>query len=201
VERFLKGLSRDLRREAVIYLTGAAAGSLLGNVRPSLDIEFGVETKGGAEAWRDLEAAVERNRRLTGLAVNFAEDIDRWGQISLLDYKKRAKPFKRFGKLSVKILAPAYWSIGKMTRFLEPDVRDMAAVFKAQGTPWRELVRVWGRAVAASPRSLAQTRFIRQVEQFLGAEGPGIWGKNLDLPRALREFQKNAGIRKARGSR
>ncbi|HVZ80661.1 MAG TPA: hypothetical protein VHE12_07660 [bacterium] len=195
VDRFFKGLARDFRREAVVYLTGAAAGSLMGNVRPSLDIDFGVQAPGGGAAWAELEKAIDRNKLLTGLAVNYGEDIDRWGQITLLDYQRHAKPYKKFGKLDVRVLAPAYWSIGKMTRFLEPDVRDMAAVFKAQKVPALDLVRIWGRAVKASPRSAAQFQFARQVEHFLSAEGPGIWGGKFDLEGTLKAFRKSAGIR------
>lgn len=195
VDRFFKGLGRDFHREAVIFLTGAAAGSLMGNVRPSLDIDFGVDLKGGAAAWADLEKAIDRNKLLTGLAVNYGEDIDRWGQITLLDYQKHARPYKKFGKLDVRVLAPAYWSIGKMTRFLEPDIRDMAAVFAARKVPVDTLAKLWGRAVKASPRSAAQFQFIRQVEHFLAAEGPGIWGKKFDLGKALGAFRKSAGVR------
>ncbi len=194
VDRFFKGLARDFKREAVVYLTGAAAGSLMGNLRPSLDIDFGIKTKGGAAAWRELEAAVEKNKAVTGLDVNFAEDIDRWGQITLLDYQKHVRPYKRFGKLDVRVLAPGYWSIGKMTRYLEPDIRDMEMVFKAQGVPAPGLARLWGRAVKASPKSAVQFQFVDQVERFLEKRGPGIWGKKFEAAKAIRIFRKGAGI-------
>lgn len=198
VDRFFRGLARDFRRGAVVYLTGAAAGSLMGNVRPSLDIDFGVRIRSGAGVWRELETAVDKNRRLTGLAVNYAEDLDRWGQITLLDYQKHARAYKRFGRLELRVLTPGYWSIGKMTRYLEPDLRDMEAVFKSQKTSPLGLARLWGRAVAASPKSTAQFQFIRQVELFLETRGPRIWGNDFEPPKAVRAFRKKAGIRSER---
>ena len=179
-------------------MTGAAAGALMGNVRPSLDVDFGVQTQAGAAAWAELEAAIEKNSRLTGLAVNYGEDIDRWGQITLLDYKKHAHPYKTFRKLEVRVLTPGYWSIGKMTRYLEPDIRDMAAVFKSKKVPALGLARLWGRAVAASPKSTVQYQFIRQVEHFLKNQGTGIWGKNFDAAKSLQAFHEKAGIKRDR---
>lgn len=197
IDRFFKGLARDFNREADIILTGAAAGSLMGSSRPSMDIDFGVEIKKKSrESWEDFSRAVEKNRSLTGVSADYSEDIDRWGSITLLDYKKHAKPYKKIGSLSLRVLEPAYWSIGKMTRYIEPDIEDMRAVFKKQKARAPALARLWGKALRASPLSETLSLFRKQVEHFLEKSGPKIWGKGFDPSKAIAEFHKSAGIRR-----
>src|SRR5438477_6025968 len=92
IDRFLATLAQELDRPARLYLTGAAAAALLGRVRPSLDIDFGLEVEDSdAASRRAVQEAVDRASKLTGIAASAAEDIDRWGMISLLDYKKTAR--------------------------------------------------------------------------------------------------------------
>jgi hypothetical protein len=196
IERFFKDVDKGFQGKATIFLTGAAAGSLMGEIRPSLDIDFAVELgKKDARAWDDLAAAVERSKVLSGVSADYSEDIDRWGSITLLDYKKHARLFKKIGSLTLKVLEPAYWSIGKMTRYLQPDIDDMIAVFKAQKEDPARLARVWGEALRKSPRSEKQFRFRSQVEQFFTQYGTRVWGKGFEARKAIEQFHKNAGIR------
>jgi hypothetical protein len=195
IERFFKGIAKDYPGDATVYLTGAAAGALMGGVRPSLDVDFGVEIKGAnANGWEQLIAAIEKNKRLTGLGGNYDEDIDRWGMITLMDYQKHAKLYKQYGKLKVKVLEPAYWSIGKMTRYLHPDIADMEMVFRKKKVPPTVLTEVWGKALKSSPRSASLLLFRRQVEDFLVHSGPKIWGKAFDATGAIGNFHRSAQI-------
>jgi hypothetical protein len=196
VDHFFRTLSRELGEEARAILTGAAAGALWGNIRPSVDIDFAMELKSKApDLWQKVETAVDRTTRLTGIQANFAEDIDRWGLISLLDYKKHTHLYRRFGRLRVVLLDPAYWSIGKMTRYLDPDIRDMAEVFKRQHVPVLRLVRLWGEALRKSPRSTMLIQFRRQVEDFLRHQGPRIWGQGFNTSEAITAFHRYAKIK------
>jgi len=195
IERFFKGIAKDFNEDATFYLTGAAAGALMGGVRPSLDVDFGVELKaGGAKAWEQLANAIEKNKTLTGLGSNYDEDIDRWGMITLMDYQKHAPLFKQYGKLKVKVLEPAYWSIGKMTRYLEPDIADMEMVFQKKKVSAEILTGVWGKALKSSPRSASLLLFRKQVEGFLVHSGPKIWGKGFDAAGSIKNFHRSAGI-------
>jgi len=195
IDGFFQVLSKQLNEEAVVLLTGAAAGTIWGQVRPSVDIDFAVQMrKRDKETWEKLEAAIERTVKLTGIQANYAEDIDRWGLITLLDYKRHTHPYRRFGLLRVRLLDPAYWSIGKMTRYLDPDVRDMIRVFKRQKVPADRLARLWGSAAKRSPRSAALLQFRRQVEDFLRTYGRTIWGRKFDAGKTLRRFYSAAGI-------
>lgn len=194
IDRFFKTLAKEYKAKATVYLTGAAAGALMGNVRPSLDIDFGIVPE-NRRTWERLAEAIEKARALCGISVNFDEDIDRWGMITLMDYPKHSTTYRKFGNLTVRLLDPATWSIGKMTRFLDPDARDMAAVFKRQRVPAARLAQIWGKALRASPKSEAQANFRRQVEHFLENYGPGIWGKRFDAGKAIGLFHRAAGIR------
>jgi len=121
IDTFFRVLAEQSNEKVTILLTGAAAGAVWGHVRPSVDVDFAVQLRTrGKKTWEKVEAAIERTVRLTGIQANYAEDIDRWGLITLLDYKRRARPYRRFGLLQVRLLDPAYWSVGKMTRYLAP---------------------------------------------------------------------------------
>jgi hypothetical protein len=165
---FFAALATELDRPARVYLTGAAAAALWGRVRPSYDVDFGIELTGRTRwSWEEIQAAVARTSALTGIAASAAEDIDRWGMITLLDYKRNSRSFQRFDRLDLRLLDPVHWSIGKLTRFLQTDVTDVVAVLQSQGIEARRAARVWGKALAASPRSTAQFLFRKQVEAFL----------------------------------
>jgi hypothetical protein len=194
IEGFLATLAEELGRPARLYLTGAAAAALWGRVRPSVDIDFGIEVAGGVAGARAVEQAVARTSRLHGIAASFAADIDRWGMITLLDYRRTSRLHARFGAIEVRLLHPANWAIGKLTRFLEPDVRDVVEVFRRQSVDARLASRTWGRALRASPASNAQAQFRAQVEHFFRHQGRRVWGPRFDAGEAIRIFRRAARI-------
>jgi len=192
IDRFFRILARELRAPAQIILTGAAAGSLWGHVRPSLAVDFSITlARPGRLQWAALEEAVERTVALTGIRANYAEDIDRWGPISLLDWRRHGAPYRTFGTLRVRLLHPAYWTIGKLSRYLDSDVQDLVAVLRRQRLDPHRLIRLWARALRASPRSVACTHFRRQAEHFLHAYGRRIWGRRFDPDQAVRHFSNS----------
>jgi hypothetical protein len=194
IEHFLAILAKELGRPAKLYLTGAAAAALWGRVRPSIDIDFGIEApvRGGRNV--SVEEAVDRTTRLSGIAASFAEDIDRWGMITLLDYRRSSRVYARFGALEVRLLHPVNWAIGKLTRFLEPDVRDVIEVFRRQAVDSKLAARTWGRALRASPASTAQALFRSQVEYLFRHHGRRIWGPKFDADDAVKRFGRAARI-------
>ena len=191
IDQFFRALGRQLEVPARAILTGAAAGSLWGHVRPSLDVDFAIRPAGrGRGAWQHIEQAVERASRLTGIRAHYAEDIDRWSAVSFLDYRRHTTPYRRYGLLDVRLLDPAYWSIGKMTRYLDLDVRDLVHVLSRQRVPPCRLVALWARAIRHSPRSPALGQCRRQIEHFLRTFGHAIWGQTFDAERAIRLFHR-----------
>lgn len=196
IDRFFRVLSKQLAHPVRIILTGASAGSIWGAIRPSLDIDFGISlAPASSRQWEGVEAAIKRTVAITGIQANFAEDIGRWGQISLLDYRRHTLPYKRFGRLEVRLLHPAYWSIGKITRYLDPDVQDLVAVFKKRRIAAETLISLWARALKKSPRSEALSQFRRQAEHFLRSHGKSIWGKSFNAESTVSRFHRLSGIR------
>lgn len=176
-----------------IILTGAAAGVLLGANRPSIDIDFALDCD--RRYLKDVEDSIRQTSDITGIAVNFSEDIDRWSQITFLDYKTHTLAYKTFGVVEVSILSPAYWSIGKITRYLDPDVDDLVKVLKNNPIPSLKLARLWGKALLKSPRSSASFAFRMHVEHFFKTYGNSIWGKGYEQNKCLQAFWKTCGIK------
>ena len=202
IEHFLRVLAAQLNRPARAYVTGAAAAALWGRVRPSVDIDLGIELTGprSRRDWQAVETAVERTRHLTGIPANVAEDIDRWGMITLLDYRRSSRRHRRFEQLDVRLLHPTNWSIGKVTRFLDSDVRDVVSVFRGKGVKPNAAATTWGRALRASPPSTAQFQFRRNVDYFFTHYGRAIWGRAFDIAVAVRAFERAAGVVRSPGS-
>ncbi len=200
INHYFKTLTLFFNEPCEIVLTGAAAGAIYGRVRASLDIDFALKIKTRSasqkeKSWHEFELAVKKVSEATGIVAQYAEDIDRWSSITFLDYWEHTKRFKRFGKIEVKLLNPCYWAIGKLTRYLDPDMRDLIEVLKKTKTSWKELTRVLGLALRKSPKSTACFLFRRQVEDFLGAFGKQIWGSSFESQKAISLFQKTAGIK------
>ena len=195
INRFFRFVSKYLDRPAKVILTGAAAGSLLGHIRPSLDIDFAIELTGKSKRqWQKVEGAIAQAQKVMGIPVNYAQDIDRWGAISLLDYRRHIRPYRSFGKLQVTLLDPAYWTIGKMTRFLDSDIRDIAEVISKEGISSGKLIRLWAKALRASPRSTASLQFRQHVEFFLRRYGKSIWGKRFNRELSIQLFHTEAAL-------
>jgi hypothetical protein len=162
-----------------------------------MDIDFAIELKNRSEPnWKQLESAIRKATDKTGIQATYAEDIDRWGMVTLLEYRNNTKLYKKYGKLTIWVLDPAYWSIGKMTRFIDPDIQDMIQVFRKKKIPPARLARVWGRALSESQRSTALARFRRQVESFFESYGTKIWGRSFNSTKAIQQFHRSAGIEK-----
>ena len=191
VDRFFRVLSTHLHEPAQVIVTGAAAAALWGAARSSLDVDFAITlVREGEEGWDRVEEAVAKTTALTTLAANYSEDIDRWGAVTLMDYRRHTTRYRRFGTVDVRLLEPAYWSIGKVTRYLESDIRDMIAVFTSRRVPAARVIRVWARAIRASPRSAALSLVCRQAEHFLTTHGRAVWGDRFDPQMAVKQFRR-----------
>lgn len=195
IDRFFQLLNKNIegpiKGKIKIILTGACGGVLLGGDRPSIDIDFAIDCN--KKYLKNAEDAIRETSNITGIAANFSEDIDRWSEITYLDYKRHAIAYKTFGHVEVSILSPAYWSIGKMARYLDPDVDDLVKVFKKNSVPPLKLAQLWGKALLKSPRSSASFAFRVHVEHFFRTYGISIWGKDFELNKCIKAFWKFCG--------
>lgn len=198
IHQFFKELDRELKKPAEIILTGAAAGSLLGVVRPSVDIDFEIRVRSARRSADRLEVreAVQRAAEKAGVAVNYSENIGHWSMIEYLDYRRTALPHQSLGRLRIKLMAPEYWTIGKMGRFYEVDIRDVLKMIRRRKLKPEALIRLWGRAFRASPLSLDLGNFRHHVTHFIERYGKAAWGREFDRVKAVALFEKACGLRR-----
>ncbi len=194
IDRFFTTLDGELNQPAEILLTGAAAGSLFGHIRPSLDVDFEIRIKGKKRHAELVRRAIQKASARAGIAANYSEDIGHWSMISYLDYRKHTLPYKKLGRLEIKLIAPEYWTIGKMARFLELDIRDLVKIIRKRKLSALRLAQLWGRALRASPLSLASGQFRDHIVCFFNRYGKTAWGKEFDSHRAISLFKRTGSI-------
>lgn len=194
-DKFFRALEKRLDEPVTVYLTGAIAGAIFGKVRSSADIDFAVEPKrGGERRWRKINDALLETSDEVCVTVQYARDIDRWGMISLLDYRRTAIPYWKFGSIDVRTLDPVYWAIGKFTRCLDQDVQDMLTVFKKKRVSPGRLAKTLGKALRRSPPSTQRFQFRQHVEEFLKKHGRKVWGTKFNPEYAIAAFRLAADI-------
>lgn len=191
IHLFLNALAQNLETPSEVILTGASAGFLMGHVRPSLDIDFEIQIKGRSsrKTKAKLEEAVAKASQLSGLSAQYSENIGGWSMISYLDYRKKAVPYRRFGKLNVKVMAPEHWTIGKMARFFELDIRDMIQIIRKKKVRPSTLIRLWAKAVNSSPLSLELGTFRNHVIYFIRKYGKKIWSRSTNVEPLIQSFK------------
>lgn len=177
IDFFFRELDTALNQKAGIILLGASAGSLMGHIRPSVDIDFEIRPAVHVKNKKTFEEKILATARKARVAVNFSEDIGHWSMVDYLDYRKTALPYKQFGKLKVRLIAPAYWTIGKMARYYALDAKDMAAIIRKKKLKPGALVRLWKRALDSSDLSLELGQFRKHAVHFLKNYGRRLWGK------------------------
>lgn len=191
IDLFFRELDKALNRRAFIILLGASAGSLMGHIRPSFDIDFEIRF-GNPKPDRSLvQEKILAAARKAGVAVNFSENVDHWSMVSYLDYRKTALPYKKFGKLEVKLIDPAYWTIGKMARYYPLDIRDVAAVIKRKKIQPGILAALWRKALLSSDLSLELGQFKDHACHFLKTYGRKLWGKNFKSEIFIKQLESN----------
>lgn len=197
IDSFFKELDREFRRPLTVLITGAVAGFIMGHIRPSDDIDFEVDLPEGeatADVKQALAAAIKSVSQKLQMPAQYTENIAGWSQIALMDYKRTALPYKKIGNINIKFLAPEYWAIGKFTRYLPLDRKDLIGVLKATNGDATELITVLAKALRSSPLSDRSLEFKNHVVDFLKNDGIKIWGNGFSHESAVEEFKKLAGL-------
>lgn len=194
IDAFFRELDKLLKRKAQVILVGASAGALMGHIRPSVDIDFEIRLSGSKRSGDELklEEAILQTARKIGVAVNFSGDISRWSMISFLDYQRTAVLYKKFGDLTVKLIAPEYWTIGKMARFLKLDIQDMTKIIRKKDLKPQKLMQIWKAALQDSDLCLELGQFRDHVRFFVEKYGHRLWGRSFDAQELLKDFDISA---------
>lgn len=168
---------------------------LLGGRRPTGDLDFGVVlSRGRTHHWPEVEAAIARAAVDARVRVQYSTDIDRWSSVAIPSRRRRTRPFRRIGRLSVHLLDPACWAVYKLARYLESDLADLRAVLRRQRVSALRLAGLCGESLRESPRSTQLFLFRRQVEEFFRMHGRAVWGRRFDPGAAVAAFRRAAGI-------
>ncbi len=193
VDRFFLEVSRYWKHPTQVFLLGGAGALILGGARPTLDVDFEVRFVSHAPApWDDFEEAVRKASLKTGLGAQYAESVERWSSLTLLDYRRHARRVGSFGAIEVRVLEPEYWSIGKMGRYWDQDIQDMRTVFRRQRPDPMRLSRIWSKAIAQSPKSTQLALARRQALHFFQTFGKEIWGDSFPSASVQRLFVPKA---------
>jgi hypothetical protein len=199
IDAFFQALAQRTPCHLKVILTGGAQAMLCGGTRLTRDIDFGLLLRVVPEKrealWEQIETAVAEAAQETSVTVQFAEDIDRWSSITMFDYQKHTRPYRRFGRVTVHLLDPADWAVPKLARSFDSDTADLIEVLRQQRVSPMKLARVCGKSLCASPRSTALTLFRRQVESFFREHGKAVWGEEFDADKAIAQFHRAARIR------
>jgi len=146
-----------------VIIAGAAAGALMGYVRPSLDIDFEIRlVRTSRKGKIKLEAAIKKVSGLVGIVTNYSEHIGGWSMVNYLDYRKHTLVYRKIGRIDVRVMAPEYWTIGKMARFLELDIQDMVKIIRGKKLQPQILTSIWAKAVRKRHISLFSERASQQ---------------------------------------
>lgn len=168
------------------------------NVRPrraTADLDFQIQSREPTEgSWPELERAIAEAASAVGIAVQYAEDVDRWSSVAIPRERRRTRAWRRFGLLEVELLEPLCWAVYKLARYLDSDVEDLVAVLGNERIDPLELAEICGASLASSPRSSSLWLFRRQVERFFREEGPRVWTKDFASEVAVERFHRLAGI-------
>lgn len=203
IDLFFKTLDRKLDLPGTVIITGASAGAVMGHVRPSFDIDFEINlSRKSPQAKAKLESAINQAARVAAVAVNFSENIGGWSRINYLQYRETAVPYKRIGNLEIKLIAPEYWTIGKMARFLELDIQDMIKIISRKKLKPDILIQIWAKAVRSSVLSLELSQFRDHVIYFIKNYAKKLWGRQTDTAALIEQFKRTLSPRfgRTRGS-
>jgi hypothetical protein len=188
-EKFFKALNLELAAPLTMILTGGAAAYLFGGNRPTLDIDFAVQSS-NPRTWDKDAESLNRLSAEQGLPIQYGEDISRWSMISLLDWREHTLPYKKYEKLEVRLMHPRHWSIGKISRGLDTDFEDLEVVLKKKKLKYQELIPFWAEALRASEPSSERFLAKKLIEEFLKTRGSKIWGKVFNKEKAVADFQE-----------
>lgn len=127
IRAFLQRLSEKYRRPATLYLLGGGALILLGNSRPTLDIDyFGSDLPDRSD---ELEAAI----RLTALEMHIEVEGVPLDQFIPLPEgtESRRRLVGYFGTITAYVFDPYSIAISKLDRGFETDLQDIVFLIRS----------------------------------------------------------------------
>ncbi len=191
LDQFFAEVGRGLTHPMRVYLTGGTVTFPWGGNRPPEGVGFGIHACGPAAM--DCQGQLETAGEGTGIPVRLKGLPGIMERLYLPDFKRGAKLYRRFGRLSVYLLDWRYWSLGKLCRNEASDLRDLQVVInKIRPSPY-DLIRFWGKTIREGASTLYLPSLVEAVEGFFQKHGREIWGEQLEIARLTAGFRRLVG--------
>ncbi len=134
VRTFLKKVGERYSRPGTLYVLGGAAVGLLGNPRPTVDLDYAVDLSSPDAELREAMFAVAKEMRLDLEEVTFKEFIP-----LPKGADQRHKRIGRFGQLEVYVCDPYSIALSKVARGFETDLEDVVFLLRRKLIAFKEL--------------------------------------------------------------
>lgn len=145
IKTFLKKLSERYSHPGTLYLLGGAAVCLLGNPRPTVDLDYAADVTSPDPQLREAMLAVAKEMRVDLEEVTFQEFIP-----LPRGADQRHKRIGRFGQLEVYVFDPYSIALSKVARGFETDLEDVVFLLRRKLITLKELETM---VQAALPRA------------------------------------------------
>ncbi len=157
VRTFLKKLSERYTQPGTLYILGGAAVCLLGNPRPTVDLDYAADMTSPDPSLHEAMLAVAKEMRLDLEQVTFKEFIPLPSGA-----EQRHKRIGRFGQLEVYVFDPYSIALSKVARGFETDLEDVVFLLQRKLIMLKELERMVQTALPRASEFDIDPREFRQ---------------------------------------
>jgi hypothetical protein len=134
IRTFLKKLGERYPHSGKLYILGGSAICLLGNPRPTVDLDYAADFSSSDVRLREAMVAVAKEMALDLEDVTFQEFIP------LPDgADRRHRRMGKFGELEVYVFDPYSIALSKVARGFETDLEDVVFLLRRKLVTFKEL--------------------------------------------------------------
>jgi hypothetical protein len=157
IRTFLKKLSDRYTQPGTLYVLGGAAVCLLGNPRPTVDLDYAADLTSADPQLRKAMLTVAKEMRLDLEEVTFKEFIPLPSGV-----EQRHKRIGRFGQLEVYVFDPYSIALSKVARGFEMDLEDVVFLLQRKLISLKELETMVQKALPRATEFDINPREFRQ---------------------------------------
>ncbi len=157
IRTFLKKLGERYARPGTLYVLGGAAVCLLGNPRPTVDLDYAVGFTSSDTELHEAMLSVAKEMRVDLDEIVFKEFIP-----LPRGAERRHRRMDRFGQLDVYVFDPYSIALSKVARGFETDLEDVVFLLRRRLINHKELESMIKTALPRSQEFDIDPREFRQ---------------------------------------